>query len=128
MTITNTSIPPEIIQHFNSILLSMPMPKMCDDCDTLWQIYQYIKICLQKKTSDNPNSDAKFLKLEREFLEKYEQAYQKEKKWKEQNKMENRTPFSYITISNPRNRAVFEGLRFKRRRIHSSKCRSNNAF
>ncbi len=81
-TITLTSIPPPILQYFNQALLSNPKLKFYDDSQTLYKIYQYIKFKLQKKTYRCSVQDAKFIELERTFLELYESALEKEKNFK----------------------------------------------
>lgn len=83
MDITTISmLPPPIIQYFPMNILNYPMPKFCDNSDTLYKVYQYIKRKLQKKTYRCPKQDAKFIELEKTFLELYESALEKEEDFK----------------------------------------------
>jgi hypothetical protein len=113
MTIKTTCvIPPPIIEYFSHALLSMPA-KLCDDSESLWRIYTYIKIKLMHKANYRPEWKAKCERLEQEFLKLYERAKTKEKNIKAETGYKTKEPFYRIDVSNRSNQNVFEGLRYK---------------
>lgn len=115
MDITTTiMIPPPILQYFNRSILSLPAPKFYDDSETLYRVYQYIKRKLQKKTYRCPKQDAKFLELERIFLELYESALEKEKDFKAKTGNNIRQWGDYFRDTSRYHKGVFGRLRWKR--------------
>jgi hypothetical protein len=124
---TTTDIP--IPMHkYNKNLLSCPMPKMYDDSETLYQMYQYIKLKLQKKCNYGNRQD-KFLKLEKEFLDIYEQIKKKEKNIETETGQSVGKPFYYIRVTDKRIEKIFSGIRIRQMLAYfKSKCRKDAAI
>ena len=74
-----STIPPAIIQHFDSTLLSFPCPKFCDDSETLQHIYNWIVSKYINKLRKSESTRNKFLNLAYQFRELHERAQAKEK-------------------------------------------------
>jgi hypothetical protein len=111
------TLPPQIIQHFNSMLLSVPTPKFCDDSYALWSTYQYIKRCLQRKIRQcDTGKDREFLQLEMEFLDLYARITQKENEYKEKTGTEFQRPFGYFKGPDKRYKRVYGEIRKRTRR------------
>lgn len=98
---------PEIISYFDSALLSKPMPKFCDDSETILKIYEWLQRKYLPKCKNMPERLEKFYKLEREFLELYERAKKKEEDLKAKTGDTSKEPFSYIYLSDRRHQRVF---------------------
>lgn len=103
-------IPPQILQFYDSCLLSRPMAKLRDDSETLWDIYLYIKRKLLKENSKRLRKK-EIPKLEKEFLELYEQIKKKEEKIGKE-KMDKRL-FYYLNIADQRGGEIFSRLKLK---------------
>jgi len=106
-------LPPPILQYFNNLLLSRPMPKFYDDSETLWKIYQYIKSKLFKKAKNCPRRMEKLLILEQQFLEEYGIAKAKEEDIKAKTGKPAKGPFYYIGCITRKNEKIFSRIRFK---------------
>lgn len=109
---TTCILPPEIRQLFDSCLLSRPA-KFCEDSETLWLIYLYIKDNLENKTKKYPDWHQKFLKLEATFLELYERIKIKEKERKEDENHFTKELFYSFRGFNYRQRNLFEGFKYR---------------
>ena len=107
-------ITPMIRQSFSSDLLNIPTPKFCDDSNTLYSIYQYIKRNLQRKTYRCPHQDMKFIEMEREFLDLYGRIKKQEDDFKEKTGESFQDPFDYFTHTPRRYKRVWEKIRFRR--------------
>jgi 6-pyruvoyl-tetrahydropterin synthase len=107
------SLPPQILQSFDSKLLSTPMPKFREDSEILLNIYNWIVRRLAKRCK-TPQKQAKYLELQNEFLGLYERIKEKEKDL--EGKAKHKTQrWGYSFPSIDRNlQTVFRGLRFKR--------------
>jgi hypothetical protein len=112
---TGFLLPPQIIQRFSSLLLSMPVPKMRDDSETLWNMYSYIKDKLVKKTAKHPEWENKCKKLEKLFLELYERTLAKEKDLKEKKTHHTQQPFYRFRDPDQNKRRLFTGLKCRSR-------------
>ena len=110
---TISSLPPPLVQHLSEQILKIPMPKFYEDSTTLWSIYQYIKINLQKKTYYHENSDKKFLELERIFLDLYDKILQKEKDIEAKTGMPAQRTFNYFDYPDKYRRKLFRRLEHK---------------
>ena len=113
-TITIKAIPPHIVQYFDKLLLSHPKIKFHDDSNKLYQVYQYIKRKLQKKTYRCPIQDKKFIELEKTFLDLYASALEKEKNYKAKTGNDFGEPFYRFRETNRNHKWLFGRLRFKR--------------
>ncbi len=120
---TITSLPPLIQEHFSADLLSIPV-KLRDSTETLWKMYVYIKTKLMHKANYNPFWKAKCERLEKEFLELYEQAKAKEKDIKAKTGNEAKEPFYYIGITDRRHENIFKGLRYSYYKVYTAARRS----
>lgn len=109
--ITITSLPPQVKQFYDSILLSKPTSKFYDDSELLWRVYTYIKLKLSKKSKYHPNSEIKYNQLEKEFLELYERAKTKEKDYERETGNQGQKFFYYIIITDRSHSKIFERLR-----------------
>lgn len=112
MTLITSIIPPQVVQHFSNILLSVPITKFGDDSERLKRIYLYIKYKLSKKCKDEIRKN-KFKILEDQYLELYERAKAKEKELEEKNKNLLKEPFYYIEISDLRYKKIYRRLRYR---------------
>ncbi len=114
--ITQSFIPPLIVQHFDRLLLSRPAPSLSESKEYLWRVYLYIKKKLLK-----PNSTRKRRKevpdLEKEFLELYGQIEEKEKELKKQDKDPSKRLFYHIVVFDITHSAVFSRLKFRSWRL-----------
>ncbi len=110
---TISIIPPKILEYFDRLLLSRPTAKFCEDSDTLYRIYQYIKLKLQKKTYHCPIQDKKFIEMEMEFLNLYGRAKTKEDEYKEKTGESLRQPFDYFRSTPRRHKGVFDGIKYR---------------
>jgi len=90
------------------------VPKFYDDAHRLYEIYQYIKRKLQKKTYCCPFQDKKFIELERKFLGLYESALEKEKEFKEKTGEHFGEPMYHFAEAGRHYKWLFNRLRFKR--------------
>lgn len=106
-------ITPMIRQSLSADLLNAPMPKFCDDSDTLYRIYQYIKRKLQRKTYRFPHQDMKFIEMEREFLDLYGRIKTQEDEFKEKTGKSFQEPFDYFRHSPKRYKGVYDKIRFR---------------
>lgn len=111
--ITISNLPPDILQSYSRYLLSVPAPKFYEDSETLYKVYQYIKHKLQKKTYRSPIQDAKFIELERTFLELYESALEKEKEFKAKKGNDFRKWGNYFRDTSRYHKGLFARLKWK---------------
>lgn len=111
--ITSTFIPPEISQSFNSKLLSLPIPKFCDDSETLWKIYIFISKKLAKKCNNHPRRIEKYKLLEEEFLKLYERAKAKETELEKKTGQKNKGPFYYIILPHQNDAKILRRFEYR---------------
>ena len=109
ITITTNTIPPEIIQYFNSKLLCYPMPKG-DCCERLWRIYQWIISHLRPKDLINAKRKKKIDDLIEEFLELYERTKAKEEEREREETHFTQGLFYHIEFINRSHKDLFDGL------------------
>lgn len=109
--ITISIIPPEIIQNYDHLLLSKPIPKFKDDAESLKNIYEWIRSTYKRKIENIPNGIYKFTILEKQFMGLYERAIAKEKELKETTGNIGKEPFYFIQWPNKYGRRIFERLR-----------------
>jgi hypothetical protein len=110
-------LPPAILQSFSSKLLSSPCPKFCDDCEVLWEVYQYILKKMIPKARNNPVWMAKLEKLKTKFLGIYERAKIKEDELKEKTKGRFPEPLTYFREINRHKPRLFGTIRARRHRV-----------
>lgn len=110
---TICSLPPLIQQYFSNILLQTPC-KLCEDSDTLYQVYQYIKRKLQKKTYRCPVQDKKFIEMEMEFLDLYGRTKAKEDEYKEKTGKSYQEPFDYFKDTSRYHKGLFGRIKYRR--------------
>jgi len=106
-----STIPPAIIQYFDSTLLSFPCPKFCDDSETLQHIYNWIVSKYINKLRKSESTRNKFLNLAYQFRELHERAQAKEKDIEAKTGYKGKGPFYFIEWTNRNGFAVFERLR-----------------
>lgn len=104
--ITNATIPPQIVQYYNRLLLTEPTCKFCDDSETLNKIFDYIIKNLSHKFT------SKHLKLIEEFKELYERAKIKENELEEKTGKANKGPFYYFKGSHRNYKTVLARLKY----------------
>lgn len=126
MITTISSLPPDIQKHFNPELLSLN-PRCCDNSQTLYEIYIFIKEKLMKRAKSNPIRWEYCLKLEKEFLELYERAKIKEEELKEEKYHRTKEPYYCINLSDKRYEQIFIRLKFKRTRLGLLKKHMSNS-
>ncbi len=107
-------MPPQIIQHFDSKLLSFPAPKFKDDAETLWKIYLYLKEAIFKKAQNTPRRQEKLLILENKFLEVYGIAQAKEKDIEAKTGEPAKKSFYFIGNIDTKNEKIFSRIRYRR--------------
>jgi hypothetical protein len=105
------SLPPEIIQAFNSSLLAMSCPKLYDDSETLHRIYKYISEELIPKCVGHNGWEEKITKLQYKFLDIYERIKAKEKEFEEKTGNKLKKSFYFFREANRRRPKVFGRLR-----------------
>ena len=115
LTTDKTRMSPEILQHFNSALLSTPAT-FGDNLKVLWQVYEYIheNISYKALKSNYDPWKEKIESLEKQFLELYERQKVKEEKLKEEAKYKDDFPFYYIRLPHKGDEKLFSRLRWKR--------------
>lgn len=101
---------PDINHHFNKNLLSVPTPKCCDDSETLWKIYTYIKLKLIPRAK-NERQLSKVLDIEKLFLELYERIQKEEEKLKAETGTANKGPFYYFNHPVGHRRRIYDRLK-----------------
>lgn len=106
-----TTLPPEVRQHFDALLLSTPLPEFRDNLKLIWRMYLFIKQKLMKKANYNENTKKRAERLEQEFLELYERAKTKEEKLGEKAENEAKGLFYHINLPNRGFENIFWGLR-----------------
>jgi hypothetical protein len=107
---TITTTPPLITQFYDRPLLSKPMPKFYNDADTLFEMYEYVKVFLSKKIKVG-NKEAKFLEYEKIFLGLYERAKKKEAELKEKEEATSAMSFGYYFNGHRYRKGLLELLR-----------------
>lgn len=124
---TITDIPLQFIQSFDSALLSRPMPKFCDDSETLWQIYIYIKEMLSYKCRYNKIRMNKLELVSKEFLELYGRAKTKEIEFEKETGKSFQGPSDYFFYTGRNNKKVFSKIRSRGKTLsYSDEFRKNH--
>jgi hypothetical protein len=108
---------PEIKIDFMANLLSVPMPYMGDDSDTLIRIFNYINIKLAKRVGKCPIRQKKFIKLQQEFLDLYEKIEKKE--LEKEAEGSGKEPFHFIRLPDKRRQRIFWSLRKRANRFQA---------
>jgi len=108
-----TSLPPQVAEFFDRVLLSRPCPKFMDDSETLWKIYLYIINKLARRCNYNEKTMKKFEQFCYEFLELYGRTKTKETEFKEENGKSFQGPFDYFTDIGRNNKEVFSTIRHR---------------
>ena len=89
-------------------LLSHPIPKLKDDSETLWKMYQYIQSRINKKRFANCKT---LQPLEDKFMELYGRAKTKEIDNEKEDKKSKCGTFYFINMPNQCDRYIFMRLR-----------------
>ena len=116
--ITTACLPPPILQYFDRLLLSRPMPKFCDDSETLWKFYEYISFNLVRKAKKSTPKRDKCETLINEFLGLYERIKTKEKELETKTGYAGKGPFYYFDAPRQNGREVFKRLRQRSRKSY----------
>ena len=110
--------PVDLKQLYNIDLLSRHF-KINDDSETFYEVYLYIKKHLFNKANYHPKWRERCEVLEKEFLELYERAKEKEEKSQGCAKNKTQKPFYRISFLNRSYKTIFDGLRRKSKRYTS---------
>lgn len=113
MTVTTLAIPYDIICYYDKLLLNRGPPKLCEDLENLYKIYNYIERKLSKKALYNSKRAEKYNKLKQELLEIYERIKTKEEEFKAKTGDSFQRPFDYFKGPKRNGKRVFKKIRFK---------------
>jgi hypothetical protein len=90
-------MPPLIKEYYSAKLLGIPAPKLREDSETLWHVWQNIEKFLWYKLRSCPAKKVKCEKLKQEFMELYERTKIKEKERESEKRHPTQMPLYYIT-------------------------------
>lgn len=110
---TITSIPPEITQYYNRLLLTISCPLLRDSSKDLWKVYEYIVDRLMRKTKNLKKKNALCNQLREDFTNLYVKITQKEKELETKTNHPTKRPFYCITITRRNVEEIFRRLRAK---------------
>lgn len=115
MFTTTSALPPQIVQHFSRILLSIPCPKFGNDEEDILNILLYVFNTMWKKLTKCPGKKLKCEKLYAEIMEIYERI--KKKKENDEATPENVTerPLYYLECARRSGTEILRGLVYKAR-------------
>jgi hypothetical protein len=109
---TISFMPPEMGMYFRKDFLRIPVPKMCDDCSVLMDMYtKYLKK-FHRRGRHHPNQWKNLVKLQIDFLEIYEQAKTKEEDPETKKKAHTSGPFYRFKIPHRYNQGLYHALKF----------------
>ena len=111
--ITTITIPPEILQYYDTLLLRRPVSYFKDGSKDLLRVYQWIVKHLKKKCMKDEFRRNKFEQLEKRFLELYEQAKIKEERNKENKEIAANQFFYRFGKPDKYGRRIFDRFRSK---------------
>jgi hypothetical protein len=109
-----TIFPPLIREYFSSELLQTPHPKLREDSETLWYVWEYIEKNLWKKLDKQPIKKARCELLKQIFMELYERAKIKEKEREKETRHPTQVPFYYIGRIDRQGEKAFASAKYRR--------------
>ena len=123
--ITETVLPPSIASYFNKHLLSNTCA-MGDNPERLLKIWKYIESSLFPKLKNMPERRRECELLKAKFLELYGRIETKEKDTKATKYNKAQGFFYHIELPNKSDRTIFEGLRYRRAKVFTTKRQNDD--
>lgn len=107
-------LPPFIREYYSSKLLQTPHPKLREDSETLWYVWEYIEKKLWKKLDSLPIKKARCELLKQIFMELYERTKIKEKEREKDSRHPTQMPFYFIKRVGGQDEKAFISAKYRR--------------